>query len=326
MVFFSPTVNRALRIAFVLIGIVLAYQMFGQMLFYCTVFFLAALYVQLVVYQENILYIPSPQGFSTCDKNPTGFKSPGEHQISYEDVYFKTPDGVKLHAWWIPASTNSQHCPTLLFCHANAGNIGFRLPNYVKLRKAFDEKINIFAFDYRGYGNSDCDEKPSEIGLTLDAIGASEWLAQLAQKGTINKSNIYIFGRSLGGAVAVALAHAMEKLHDRPSFTPKGIILENTFVSISSAVDHVFPWIPTIVKNQFLRLRWDTEKIIGLLGTPMLLLSGLDDEIIPAAQMATLRNLCTSKIKFASFPGGTHNDTWEKGGEAYDQAWRDFVQ
>lgn len=273
-----------------------------------------------------MLYIPTVQGYTTCDKNPQGYVSPAEFQIPFENVTFDSPDGLKIHAWWIPASSSEQDCPTILFCHGNAGNIGFRLPNYVKLREAFDEKLNIFAFDYRGYGSSQAQGTPNEAGLTLDSIGAAQWLAAIAAKGKINKSKIYIFGRSLGGAVAVSLAHTLMNVDQASYFKPKGIILENTFMSISSVVGYIFPWIPTFLKDKLLRLRWETEKKIPEIDVPILLLSGLQDEIIPASQMTELRDCCRTKPMFVTFPDGTHNDTWVKGGSSYLQAWRDFVK
>ena len=78
---------------------------------------------------------------------------------------------------------------------------------------------------YRGYGNSE--GKPSEEGLKLDAEATLEY-AQNHEE--IDNDRIFVFGRSLGGAVATQLA--MNK-----SNSIKGLIIENTFTSISDMVD-----------------------------------------------------------------------------------------
>lgn len=303
---------------------VMAYQWMGNMLFLSLGCMAVILYYQLIVKQESMLYIPKPQGYSTVDTNPQGFRSPEEQNLRYEDVYFKSPDSEQLHGWWIPASSGqTKDAPTILFCHANAGNIGFRTPNYKKMHDALGGKLNIFAFDYRGFGYSK--GEPSEPGLILDAIGAAQYLVEREkEKKDVDTSKVYIFGRSLGGAVAVALAHSLECLQEEPLFKAKGIVLENTFTSVSGVVDYVFSWIPTFVKDRYLRLKWHTFERITEVKTPFLLLSGLKDEIVPAQHMQDLKTMLGDRATFVGIPEGTHNDTWEKGGQHYWNEWRSF--
>ena len=101
-------------------------------------------------------------GMRTPQQNPEGFRSPQDIGMQYEDVYFSTEDGVKLHAWFMPAPDGLESsAPTIVFCHENAGNIGFRVPYFHPLHAK--AKVNIFAFDWRGYGNSE--GQPSEPGF-----------------------------------------------------------------------------------------------------------------------------------------------------------------
>jgi len=126
---------------------------------------------------------------------PPGYRNPKENGMDYEDVYITTKDKVKLHAWFVKANASPRLCRTLIFFHENAGNIGSRLPNIEILVKRLNTNVLILA--YRGYGNSE--GTPSEEGLKLDAEATLEYALN---KEDINNDRIFVFGRSLGGAVA----------------------------------------------------------------------------------------------------------------------------
>src|SRR5438093_95446 len=130
----------------------------------------------------------------------------------FENVYFKASDGVQLNGWFFPAETNSPQAHlVVLLCHGNAGNISHRLDVCQVL---LETGVNVFLFDYRGYGRSS--GRPSEEGTYLDAQAAHEWLQR---KGFPGK-NIIAFGESLGGGIASELA-AREPL--------AGLVLQSTF-------------------------------------------------------------------------------------------------
>ena len=116
----------------------------------------------------------------------------------FEDVFFKASDGAELNGWFFPADTNSprRHL-VVLVCHGNAGNISHRLDTYAAILAT---GVNVFAFDYRGFGRSR--GQPSEEGTYRDAQAAYEWLRQKGFAGT----SIVAFGGSLGGGVAAELA------------------------------------------------------------------------------------------------------------------------
>lgn len=298
-----------------------------------------AMLVQLIWKQESMLYVPCPMpGMQRCSDNPEGYRTPKDRGLRYEDVNFTAEDGVGLHAWFMPALGEEKPVGTLLFCHANAGNIGMRLPNFEQLMKRL--RVNIFAFDYRGYGSSS--GEPSEAGLMLDVRAAWAWLEQRAaddadhaeQCGRVDGERLFAFGRSLGGAVAIGLADCLEKRDQPEASSPKacglrGVILENTFTSIYDLVDDLFPFLawPSL-KKRFLRLHWPSSDRIRDLKVPFLFLSGQQDEIVPARNMRTLYDAAvTSKSRTLSlFPNGTHNDTWEKGGEQYWLSLCEFVE
>src|SRR4030067_1124309 len=86
--------------------------------------------------------------------------TPAEAVLDFDDVWFDTSDGVRLHGWLVPAKENS---PLMLFCHGNAGNISHRVDN---IRRLHDMGLSVMIFDYRGYGRSH--GKISEAGFYLD--------------------------------------------------------------------------------------------------------------------------------------------------------------
>jgi len=180
--------------------------------------------------QEGMLYHPAvPEERYRYPQNmPPGYRNPKENGMDYEDCYIVTKDKVKLHAWFVKANPSPKLCRTLIFFHGNAGNIGSRLPNIEVLVKRLNTNVLILA--YRGYGNSE--GKPSEEGLKLDAEATLEYA--LSRDDIINKERLFVFGRSLGGAVATQLA--MSK-----GSHLKGLIIENTFTSISDMVDSLMP-------------------------------------------------------------------------------------
>ncbi|CAD7940048.1 unnamed protein product [Amoebophrya sp. A120] len=312
-------------------------------LFYCFLGVFLLLICQLIWKQEEMLYVPEPMpGMLKPEDNPAGFRSPAEFKLPYEDVFFKSADSLTLHAWWIPGAGTSASSSTggagvsirnrtkapancsILFCHANAGNIGMRLPNFVDLAKRCN--ANVFAFDYRGFGKSE--GKPSEQGLILDGLAS---LYEMKSKYGIEET--FIFGRSLGGAVAVSLVKAIE------DFTPevrakypriKGIMLENTFTSISDLADKLFPFLAYLkpIKAFFLRINWDSMaqmKTFSKTTTKVLFLVGEKDELVPPEHSRKLCDACPCPTTFASFPEGMHNDTYHKGGLKYWEYVQGFL-
>jgi len=285
---------------------------------------LAFFVVNLIMRQESMLYVPVVMpGMQTPANNPEGYRSPADKKLEYEDVRLETADGIRLHAWFITCGPESPTAPTILFCHANAGNIGLRVPNYEGIIKRL--QANILALDYRGYGYSE--GSPSEDGLIEDACCAWKWLKAAAGDGRIDGKRIFVFGRSLGGAVAIALAQTLQRQSD--PVQPLGLILENTFSSIGNLVDTMFPFLAfQALKDRFLRIKWESLRRITEVKVPLLFLSGLKDELVPASHMEQLSKAANQSLhrKTTVFEEGMHNDTWQKGGELYWETQSEFMK
>jgi len=304
----------------VMLGVLLAMNTSWTMTLLLIVMAVALFAGNLIMRQETIVYVPQVMpGMQKPSDNPEGMRSPADKGLKFEDVHMRTSDGINIHAWFMPASEDCSKAPTILFCHANAGNIGLRIPNFAKMVETL--QVNIFALDYRGFGNSE--GTPSEPGLIEDALSSWEWLQGAAKSGRIDGERIFVFGRSLGGAVSIALAHTLQQ---RGSPLPKGLLLENTFMSISALVDTLFPFIAyKALKDRFLRIHWESIERVKDLTVPLLFLTGEKDELIPPSHSGALKRQAEkSKLRRqVLYPEGMHNDTWEKGGEQY---WKDMAQ
>lgn len=274
----------------------------------------------LYVKQDNLLYFPAIANIPRRpSQNPRRYRSPAEHGIPFESHKIPCQDGVNIHSWLLlhPDSQRDRN-PTLVFFHGNAGNIGLRLPNAIQMYR--DLNCNVLMVEYRGYGDSDT-VPPSEAGLKLDAEAA---LRFISAHPSIDSSRIFLFGRSLGGAVAFHLAHYAEQ---HPSLQVAGVIVENTFISISLMVDHLMPYVK-LFKPLVLRIGWDSSLLVPYMSVPVLYLAGSDDELVPHEHMRMLYNASSKASVMARMyiiPGGTHNETWLRGGRAYWNQIRSFL-
>jgi len=228
---------------------------------------------------------------------------PGRWGLPFEDVIFRGTDGVKLHGWFVPFPGSND---TLLWFHGNAGNISHRLEN---LRLLHDHlRLNIFLFDYRGYGRSG--GEISEEGIYRDAEGA---LNYLSERSDVNRARIVYFGRSLGTAVAVQLALT------RP---PAAMILESPFTSIKDMAKQLFPF---ALLTPFIQTRFDTARKISRIGVPLLIVLGNRDGTVPPSMGRKLYDLAAGPKEFYVIPGAGHNDTYILGGKAYFETLGRFI-
>lgn len=205
--------------------------------------------------------------------------------------------------------------------------MGFRMPNLVSIHEKL--KMNIFILSYRGYGESE--GVPDEEGIKIDALAGFDYVYN-EKKDEIDRNKIYIFGRSLGGAVAIHTTAAIEERGDDDDDNNgkiAGLIIENTFSSISDMVGKVFPFLDfDFIKKFMLKIHWRSIDLIPNIKTNMLFLACSNDEIVPHQQMLTLYKSaknCKSKDMFI-IQGGTHNDGWMKGGDQYWNKIQDFIE
>jgi hypothetical protein len=230
--------------------------------------------------------------------------TPREAGLPFEDIFFSTSDGVRLNGWFVPYPGSRI---TWLWSHGNAGNIGHRVENIKLLHEKV--QINIFIFDYRGYGRSE--GSVSEEGTYIDAQAALQYLRS---RNDLDPKRIVLFGRSLGAAVAAELATREDCL---------ALILESPFVSVREMARVAFPALPI---GPFLRIRYDIIEKVNKVNVPILILHGDQDEVVPFAQGKKVFEAAPEPKEFYAIRGAHHNDTYFVGGDPYFAVLKNFIE
>lgn len=239
---------------------------------------MGVLYAGLVLIEDRFIYFPSRAITAT----------PADMSLEFEDVYFETEDGLRLHGWWVPGPTNDV---TLLWFHGNGGNLSDRVGILELLHNELG--ASVFMFDYRGYGRSE--GKPSEQGLYADARAALEALR--AHVGT-EPRGVVVYGQSLGAAVAVELATAR---------TTRAVVLEAPFTSVPDMARHHYWFLPVA---SLLRSNFDSEARIADIDAPLLIMHGDRDEIVPPDMAERLFAAAREPKELNVLDGAGHNDAF----------------
>ncbi len=248
------------------------------------------------------LFYPRIENFFVFFPETPFESTPDEFTLTYRDVYFHTRDGEKLHGWFFP---QKEELPVILFCHGNAGNISHRLENIQILLR---QKLQVFIFDYRGYGKSS--GRPSEDGLYLDGVAAYDYLTKDEQ---ISASKIIPFGRSLGATVAIEISLRREV---------KSIIIEGAFTSTREMARTMPLFYPI---SYLLPAHYNNVKRIGRVTAPKLFIHATEDEIVPFTQGQKLFEAAKPPKFFFPVNHAGHNDTFALGGEKYAQTIAAFA-
>ena len=227
--------------------------------------------------------------------------APADFGLSAEELHLRTPDGVLLHGWWIEGPGDR----VLIWYHGNAGNIGDRLHN----ARWFVDRlgVSVVLVDYRGYGRSG--GTPDEAGVYADGLAVYD---AVAARG-VRPEDVVLFGRSLGGAVAIEVA-----LHRRAG----AVALESVFRSVPALAREHYWFVPGFL----IRTRMDNVSKVGRVGAPVLVLHGDRDSIVPLAHGQELFARAAGPARLHVIASAGHNDTYLVGGEPYAEAWRAFLR
>jgi fermentation-respiration switch protein FrsA (DUF1100 family) len=202
-----------------------------------------------------------------------------------------------------PAKTGKARA--VLVFNGNAGDREMRAPLAIALA---DAGLAVLLFDYRGYGGNP--GSPSEDGLVADARAAVKYLAG---REDVDPGQIVYFGESLGAAVAVAMAA------ERP---PAALILRSPLTSLADMAKVHYPFLPA---GLLLKDRFDSIDTIHAIGSPLLVIVGENDRIVPAEQSRRLYEAATGPAQFLQIDGAGHNDYEFLAGERFIRAIVDFL-
>jgi fermentation-respiration switch protein FrsA (DUF1100 family) len=221
--------------------------------------------------------------------------------LPVEEVWMTTSDGIQIHGWYVPRDSA---VASLVMAHGNAGNVSDRASWLALLREKIP--VNLFMFDYRGYGKSE--GAPSEEGCYRDAEAAFDWL-----KTKTPQLPIVAHGHSLGGAVVIELARR-RTLH--------GLIVESSFTHSRDMAKLMFGPLPVYWLSS---MKWANTDKVATLTLPKLFLHGETDGIIPFRLGQALYAQAAEPKRFVALAHADHNDTFLAGGELYYDTIRDFI-
>lgn len=236
-----------------------------------------------------------------------------------EELQFTAPafgEEQNIHAWWWPAARAD--APALLYLHGVRWNLTGHLFRLEQLRAL---GFSVLAIDYRGFGQS-LGDLPSERSVYEDARIAWEHLKTLQP----DAGKRFIYGHSLGGAVAVDLAAELGRNAERDD-TPaeaRALIIESTFTSLAD--------VATVVADTTLPVRWllsqkfDSLEKIDRIGMPLLVVHGTDDRYVPVRFSEQLFDAAHAPKQLLLVEGASHNNSLRIARQAYGHALQALLE
>jgi fermentation-respiration switch protein FrsA (DUF1100 family) len=249
----------------------------------------AGLVAGMRVNERNLVFHPAER---TVPPPPAVFR------LNHRAVRYPSTDGTALTAWIIPAAARDSSGLWMLICHGNYGNIGYgQRPEFYAFAR--DAGLNLFAFDYRGFGASD--GTPDEAGLYADALASWRYLVDSLR---VPPERIVIFGHSLGSGVATELATRVEAA---------ALVLEGGFTSVVDRGAELYPLLPVrLIGSQ----RFESLARMPSITEPKLLLHSPEDDVIPFAHSERLLAAAAPPKRLVAVRGG-HMDAYSLDKEAY---------
>jgi uncharacterized protein len=219
-------------------------------------------------------------------------KTPEFYNLSYQNVYLPVANNSRdvIHGWWLPGK--QPNLGTLLYLHGNGFNIGSNINQAYRFQQM---GFSVLLIDYRGYGKSQ-GNFPNESQVYQDAEIA--W-NHLVNQRKIPANKIFIYGHSLGGAVAIDLAVK------KPDAA--GLIVHNSFTSMGKMAE-LNPYFRMFPINLILNNRFDSIDKVKSLQVPILLVHGTADPMIPYTMSKSLYAAAPEPKKLLLVPDAKHNN------------------
>src|SRR6476469_9841874 len=236
--------------------------------------------ILLFILQTRLIFQPTP----AIAKTPDAFNIP--YQEVWLPVKTRSRKIEKLHGWWLPAANRSS-LGTLLYLHGRGFNIGANINQSYRFRQL---GFSVLLIDYRGYGRSQ-GSFPSEYRVYEDAETAYNYLVKQRQ---LSPSEIFLYGHSMGGAVAVELAIA----HPEAA----GLIVQSSFTSMLDMVERYS------MMRLLLTQKFDSLAKVKLLLIPVLFAHGTADPLIPSGMSKKLYAASPEPKKILLVPNAKHNN------------------
>jgi alpha-beta hydrolase superfamily lysophospholipase len=258
---------------------------------------LAAGCVQLEYKERELTFQPKREAAGWFGGTPDGV----------QQLYLPVADGAdaqRIHAWWWPQS--DPNAPAVIYLHGARWNLTGQLRRIEQLRRF---GFAVFAIDYRGFGKSDGD-LPSEQTVYEDARVGWRWLAARQP----DASRRFIYGHSLGGAVAIDLAAGLDGGAPRA----RGLIVESSFTTLADIATALsYEWVPA---RMLLTQKFDSIDKIGRVTMPVLIVHGAGDRYVPSRFSEALYSAAPQPKKLVLIENGGHNNSMWIGDGEYREA------
>jgi uncharacterized protein len=221
-----------------------------------------------------------------------------------QDAWIEFPSKVtgapaKLHL--LISTADRTEAPVLLYLHGARWNV---FGSAFRINRMRELGFTVVAVDYRGFGKS-TNDTPAEDKAYEDAEQAWQWIA----KQYPNRPR-YIFGHSLGGAIAIDLA---SRVNDET-----GTLVEGTFTSVPEVFKTMkWGWLPV---GWLITQRFDAARKVKEIGSPLLVVHGTADRVIPLELGRKLYESASQPKRFVSVEGGSHHNTNSIGQSQYREA------
>ena len=262
-----------------------------------------------------------------------------DFQLPYQDVHIPVGNnGDLLHGWWIPAPTPHEKFSTLpnepvrilkspktiLYLCGRGGNKTYY--NYITRAKALRQLgFDVLAIDYRGYGLSS-GVLPSEVQVYEDSQAAWNYLTQVRG---IAPSQIFVYGESLGGAVALDLVAKHPEVG--------GAIVQSSFTKMAEVIK-LKSWLWLLPIDLILTERFDSLSKVRSLNAsnkaskaishqiPILFIHGTADDVVPVGMSQQLYDAAPEPKQLLLVPGAGHYRIYQPGSDSYLKAIQKFIE
>ncbi|MDA7417281.1 alpha/beta fold hydrolase [Xenophilus arseniciresistens] len=222
--------------------------------------------------------------------------------IDYVSQHPEQPgEAVRLHGLWLPQP--APDAPVILFLHGVRWDVRASAP---RMRQLHRLGFSVLGIDYRGFGRSSA-AMPSETLVAEDVRAAWQWLAQAHPQ-----ARRFLFGHSLGGAVAVRLAAEVPD--------EAGLIVEGGFTSALDVVRSTrWGWLPIA---PLMTQHFDAGSRVAEVGSPLLVVHAAGDTMIDPALGRALYERALPPKRFVLIEGAVHENADVMGEPAYREALR----
>lgn len=255
--------------------------------------------------------------------------SPGDNdfQLNYQNIWIRVPNSnFRIHGWWFDAPdvinpvvaipnepTNILTTPKTMLYLCGRGGSKTHYNNLARIKGFQQLGFSVLAIDYRGYGLSE-GVLPNETRLYEDSQAAWNYLTKNRK---ILPQDIFIYGESLGGAIAIDLALKQPNA--------AGLIVQSSFTTMAKQISQLRPSLKIFPLELIVNQRFDSLEKVRSLSIPVLFLHGTADKIVDSQMSQQLFDAAPEPKTLFYIPGAKHLRLYKPGKHSYLEAIKDFV-